>query len=228
MDNRLQILKTLTLLYAEDDPIVRENISKTLAIFVNKVITLKDGAEAIEMFHNRAIHIVILDYVMPLVDGNSVAMNIRKSDHLIPILMLSSHADKDKLMNAIKTGITEYLEKPLNFDKLYAALMNAVGKLIDAGRLMVRLADDIEYNYVEKILHTPTTSERLTKNEYQFLEMLLQYPKSLILKEEIEQRVFEGDVDPNTLRNMVYRLRKKIPADIIITIKDLGYMFHPL
>jgi len=227
IEDKKRILKSLTVLYAEDDPTTRENIAKTLSIFVNEVIAVKDGAEAIETFEKTPCHIVLLDYVMPLIDGNNVAKMIREKDNHIPIVMLSSHSDKEKLLSAIKTGVTNYLEKPISFDDLLVALMDAVEKLINSGRLMIRLADGIEYHYVEKALQTPTTCERLTKNEYQFLEILLSRPMSLISKEEIEHKLFSGEVDPNTLRNMLYRLRKKIPADVIITIKDLGFMFRP-
>jgi DNA-binding response OmpR family regulator len=227
MEDKKQILKTLTVLYAEDDEITRNNISKTLSLFVHKVISVKNGAEAFEMFEKHPCHIVLLDYVMPIIDGNSVAQKIREDDSIIPIIILSSHTEKEKLLNAIKTGVTEYLEKPVSFEALYSALMDAVQKLIDSGRLMTRLGEEIKYSYVEKTLHTSTTCERLTKNEYQFLEMLLQNPMSLVTKEELEEKLFLGEVEPNAFRNMVYRLRKKIPVNVIITIKDLGFMFKP-
>lgn len=222
------ILKSLNLLYAEDNAQTRENITKTLSLFVNHVTSVKDGAEALEMFAKKPPHIVLLDYVMPMIDGNSVAQKIRESDSTIPIIMLTSHVEKEKLLSAIRTGVTEYLEKPIGFEELYAALMNAVQKLIDSGRFMTPLGDNITYNHIEKVLYMPTTCERLTKNEYQFLEILLSRPMSLISKEEIEEKLFKGDVEPNTLRNLVYRLRKKIPADVIVTIKDLGFMFKPV
>ncbi len=227
MEDKKRILKTLTILYAEDDAIVSKNIAEALAIFANKVISVKNGAEAIEMFQKNMCHIVFLDYVMPLIDGNNVAQMIRETDSSVPIFILSSHVNKEKLLSAIKIGITDYLEKPIGFDRLYSALMDAVQKIIDSGKLKVRLSDGIEYNYIEKSLYTPTTCERLTKNEYQLLETLIERPLSLISKEEIEQKLFKGDVEPNTMRNLVYRLRKKIPADVIITIKDLGFMFRP-
>lgn len=228
MEDKKRILKNLTILYAEDNETTRKNIADTLGIFAKEVIAVKNGAEAIEMFEKKPFHIVLLDYVMPLIDGNTVARAIREKDPSIPIFILSSHLDKEKLLNAIKTGISDYLEKPIHFDALYAALMDGVQKLIDSGRLMTRLSDEVAYNYVEKSLHTSTTCERLTKHEYQFLELLLQRPMSLVPKEEIEEKLFSGEVEPNALRNMVYRLRKKIPADVIITIKDLGFMFKPL
>lgn len=227
MDNTQQILKNLTILYAEDDPITRENIARTLSLFVQKVITVSNGIEAIEMFQKKAIHIVILDYVMPFMDGNETAKKIQAHDPSVPIIMLSSYTDKEKLLKMIKTGVTDYLEKPINFEELCEGLERAVQKLIGSGKLLTRLAEGIEYNHIDKTLQTPTSSERLTKHEYKFLEMMLQRPSSLITKEEVEHKIFMGEVESNALRNLVYRLRKKIAANVIITIKDLGYMFRP-
>ena len=228
MIDKKQILKQLTVLYAEDEKTTRENITKTLKLFVNDVIAVEDGAEAIAAFSKKQVHIVILDYVMPIIDGNSVARAISEKNSNIPIIMLTSYSDKEKLLSAIKTGVNDYLEKPISLDTLLNALFDATQKIIDSGMLMRSLAEGVEYDYIQKLVVTPTRSERLTKQEYQFLEILLARPMSLIAKEEIEERVFGSKVEPNTLRNMVYRLRKKIPADVIVTIKDLGFMVRPL
>ena len=228
MIDKKQILKQLTVLYAEDEKTTRENITKTLKLFVNDVIAVEDGAEAIAAFSKKQVHIVILDYVMPIIDGNSVARSIREKNPHIPIIMLTSHSDKEKLLSAIKTGVNDYLEKPPTLETLMNALFDAVQKIINSGMLMQSLAEGVEYDYIQKAIHTNSSCERLTKQEYQFLEILLARPMSLVIKEEIEERVFGSEVEPNTLRNMVYRLRKKIPADVIVTIKDLGFMVRPL
>lgn len=228
MHNQKQILKTLTILYAEDDDATRENISKTLEMFVHSVIAVKNGAEALETFDKKPCQIVLLDYVMPLMDGNAAARAIREKNPHVPIVILSSHVEKEKLMNAIKTGVSDYLEKPIDFEMLLSTLLNCVQKIINTGKFKIRLSDNIEYDHIQKSLRTAQSCERLTKHEYLFLEMLLERPGSLVWKEEIEQRVFGGDVEPNALRNLVYRLRKKIPAEVITTVKDLGYILELL
>ena len=228
MIDKKQILKQLTILYAEDEKTTRENITKTLKLFVNDVIAVEDGAEAIAAFSKKQVHIVILDYVMPIIDGNSVARAIREKNSNIPIIMLTSYSDKEKLLSAIKTGVNDYLEKPPTLETLMNALFDAVQKIINSGMLMQSLAEGVEYDYIQKAIHTNSSCERLTKQEYQFLEILLARPMSLVAKEEIEEKIFTNNVEANTLRNMVYRLRKKIPADVIVTIKDLGFMVRPL
>lgn len=221
-----EILKTLNILYAEDNPNMRETTSKMLSLFAREVISVENGTQALEQFKSNPFHIIILDYIMPIIDGNIVARQIRELNRDIPILMLSSYSDKEKLLSSIKVGVNDYLEKPIDFDSLYNALLRAVEVLIEKGKLKTTLWEGIEYDQVDKMLHTPTKSERLTKTESAFLELLLAQPNTLLSKEDIERRIFAGEVEPNALRNMVYRLRKKIPAQVIVTIKDLGYMIR--
>lgn len=227
MNKLKEILKSLTILYAEDDETTRENISKTLSLFVKEVVTASNGSQAIKLFEKQKFQIVILDYLMPIMDGMSVAKHIRNIDKNIPILILSSYADKEKLISSIKTGINDYLEKPINFNELHDALENAAQRILDSNKLIIKLGNETYYDYIDKAITRDGQYERLTKNESLFLEVLIDSPNILVNKTIIEERIFKGEVEANALRNMIHRLRKKIPVPVIITIKDQGYMFCP-
>lgn len=227
MNKIKKILKTLTVLYAEDDQTTRENISKTLSLFVKDVVSASNGVQALKLFKKQSFQIVILDYLMPLMDGITVAQHIRNIDKNIPILICSSYTDKEKLISSIKTGINDYLEKPINFNILYQALETVAEHIIDSNKLIIKLGNETYYHYIDKAIKTNEQYERLTKNESLFLEILLDFPNTLVNKLMIEDRIFKGDVEANAFRNMLHRLRKKIPVPVIITIKDQGYMFCP-
>ncbi len=227
MNKIKHILKTLNILYAEDDQTTRENISKTLSLFAKKVVTASNGSQAIKLFDKQPFQIIILDYIMPIVDGMGVAQHIRSIDKNIPIIICSSYTDKEKLISSIKVGINDYLEKPINFNTLYKALENVAQSILDSNKLIIKLGNNIYYDYVDKAIKINEQYERLTKNESLFLELLLDSPNILVHKTIIEERFFKGDIEANALRNMVHRLRKKIPISVIVTIKDQGYMFCP-
>lgn len=227
MNDIKKILKTLTVLYAEDDQTTRENISKTLSLFVKHVVRASNGVDAIKLFEKQSFQIIILDYLMPIMDGMTVAQYIRNIDNTIPIIICSSYTDKEKLLSSIRTGINDYLEKPLNFNILYQTLEKATQKIIDSNKLMIKLGNDIYYDYVDKAIKTNENYERLTKHESLFLEILLNAPNTLVNKVIIEERIYKIAVEANTFRNLIHRLRKKIPIPVIITIKDQGYMFCP-
>lgn len=227
MNKIKKLLKTLTILYAEDDQTTRENITKTLSLFVKEVVTASNGSQAIKLFEKQAFQIVILDYLMPIMDGMSVAQYIRNIDKNIPIIICSSYTDKEKLISSIKAGINDYLEKPINFNALHKALETVAQSILDSNKLIIKLGNKTYYDYIDKAIKTDEQYERLTKNESLFLEILLDFPNTLVNKAIIEDRIFKGDVEANAFRNMLHRLRKKIPVPVIITIKDQGYMFCP-
>jgi len=218
------ILKSLNILYAEDDDIIRSNISKTLKLFCNDVIEADNGVSALELFHQKNVNIVILDYVMPLIDGYNVAKEIRKIDKDIPIFITSSYTEKEKLLSMIGLNIIGYLEKPIDFNELMQMLQKCADILVDRGRLKSSFGQGLEYDYINKNITVNDKIVELTKNEYQFIEMLLKHKSSVVLIQDIENTIFAGAVELNTLRNMVYRLRKKINKDVIVTIKEIGYM----
>ena len=224
MFKNLTILKSLTVLYAEDDLVIQDSISRILKMFFKDVVIANDGKEAIENYNNKKIDILILDYVMPNLNGYETAKIVRKKDKKIPILITSAYTDKEKLLNAIELNLIKYIEKPILYDDLIKVFENIIKYMEENNLLQIKLDENIYYSFVDKNIIKNGEKITLTKNEVLFLELLLEKPNHLISKNIIENSVFKASVDENTLRNMVYRLRKKIDADTIATIKDLGYI----
>lgn len=224
MFKNLTILKSLTVLYAEDDLVIQDSISRILKMFFKDVVIANDGKEAIENYNNKKIDILILDYVMPNLNGYETAKIVRKKDKKIPILITSAYTDKEKLLNAIELNLIKYIEKPILYDDLIKVFENIIKYIEENNLLQIKLDENIYYSFVDKNIIKNGEKITLTKNEVLFLELLLEKPNHLISKNIIENSVFKASVDENTLRNMVYRLRKKIDTDTIATIKDLGYI----
>lgn len=218
------IFKSLSILYAEDDLVIRESISRILNMFFKNVFVASDGNEALEFYQNNKIDVLMLDYVMPNLDGYQTAKIIREFNKKIPIIIASAYTDKEKLLNAIELNLIKYLEKPILYDDLVKVFNSVVTHLEDNNLLFTKLTKDYYYFFTTKKIVTKEKEIILTKNEILFLELLLNKPNQLIPKESIEENVFKESVDENTLRNLVYRLRKKMECDIIVTIKDLGYL----
>lgn len=218
------IFKSLSILYAEDDLVIRESISRILNMFFKNVFVASDGNEALELYQNNKIDVLMLDYVMPNLDGYQTAKIIREFNKKIPIIIASAYTEKEKLLNAIELNLIKYLEKPILYDDLVKVFNSVITHLEDNNLLFTKLTQDYYYFFTTKKIVTKEKEIILTKNEILFLELLLNKPNQLIPKESIEENVFKESVDENTLRNLVYRLRKKMECDIIVTIKDLGYL----
>lgn len=225
MQGTLQILENLNILYAEDDSHIRENLIPTLNMIFGNVYAASDGIEALKIYHQKKIDVVLLDYVMPFMSGYDVAKEIRNNDKYIPIIISSAFTDKEKLLNAIELNLVKYLEKPILYDDLKKVFLSTITSLQENNRLGVQLDDNLSYSYVTKIVTALDGKEvQLTKNEIYFLELLLTKRTQLFTKEVIEEEIFGKAVDENTMRNLVYRLRKKLDTEAIVTIKDLGYL----
>ena len=220
----ISIFKSLNVLYAEDDLIIQESITRILKLFFKEVFVANDGSEALEIYHNNQIDVIILDYVMPNFDGYQTAKLIRDLNKKIPIIITSAYTDKEKLLNAIELNLIKYIEKPILHDALVNVLNSVITSLKDNNLILTKLDENSYYSFVSKKVIKNDKEIVLTKNEVTFIELLLDKPNQLISKEVIENEVFKESVDENTLRNMVYRLRKKIDSDSIVTIKDLGYL----
>ena len=218
------VFKSLNILYAEDDIVIQESITRILNIFFNKVFVANDGSEALEIYQNNKIDVLILDYVMPNLDGYQTAKIIRDLNKKIPIIIVSAYTDKEKLLNAIELNLIKYLEKPILYDNLIKVFNGVIKSLEENNLLLTKLCEGVYYSFISKNIINKNEEITLSKNEVLFLELLLNKPNQLIFKETIEDCVFKENVEENTLRNMVYRLRKKIGKDIIVTIKDLGYL----
>lgn len=225
METTRQILKSLNLLYAEDDDNLREATLRTLTLMFKNVYSAKDGVEALESYNRHMIDILMLDYVMPDIDGYELAHEIRKTNKSIPIIICSGFTEKEKLLNSIKIGAIKYIEKPLKFTELMDT-MDQICELLKKERLTkIDILDNLSYCYINKVLVKDNNIEvPLSKKEISLIEFLLKKRSVLATQDELMYEIFYNDTDINNLRNVVYRLKKKVDLNFIITIKDLGYM----
>jgi len=217
-------LKNLTLLYVEDDTRLRHETLRSLKPLVYRVHDACSGAEALEILEREHIDVVLSDYVMPVMDGYELTCKIRENDADIPVIILSGHSDKEKLLSVIDLNLTSYLLKPLRYDTLVQALEKALERLENRHRLWVTLDATRSYNVLEKRLQYGDESIRLSRHESDFLELLLANRGYLVDKGRVETHIYSDSVESNTLRNMVYRLRKKGLEGLVVTVKDIGYL----
>jgi len=134
MENRKldqNYLKTLTVLYAEDEEDARKQISQFLSRIVGKLITTANGAEGLEAFTTHSPDIVITDIRMPEMDGLTMAREIRKIDPKVPIVALTAFEETDYMMSAINVRVTRYIVKPVSSDLLLDGLIECARRLRD-------------------------------------------------------------------------------------------------
>lgn len=216
-------LKLLNLLYADDDEQLRLSMEKTLGLLVSKVITVSNGASALECFYHGHIDIILLDIRMGDISGIDIATEIRKTNKDIPVIIISSYTEVDDLLMACKLNLIDYLRKPVDLRALIDVLQKALLHLKEKGLLVRQVVDDISYNYLSKCLMKNETRTPLTKNEILIFELLLSQRGKLITYETFFN-VLEEEMSDGALKNLMLRLRKKIGDDRSIrNLSKIGY-----
>ena len=115
-------LQDLVVLYAEDDPTVREQFSRFLSRRARKVHTVENGALGLAAFERYKPDLVITDILMPVMDGLSMTEKIKARNPNTPVVVTTAHSEANRLLRAIEVGVDQYVIKPIDFDALRAAL----------------------------------------------------------------------------------------------------------
>jgi len=223
----------MRLLLVEDE----KELSKALATILERhnysVDTVYDGQEALDYLKSDNYDAVILDIMMPKVDGITVLKTIRKQGNLIPVLMLTAKSEIDDKVLGLDAGANDYLTKPFHPRELMArirAMTRSQTTCIDSTLQM----GNIVLNRATFELSSPTGSFRLANKEFQILELLMTNPQHLISSERFMEKIwgYDSDAEINVVWVYISYLRKKLTAlHANIQIKanrNLGYSLEEI
>ena len=184
---KIGLLKNLTLLLVEDDEELKESIKETLALFFKNVFVAQNGLEALDIYSQNSIDLIITDYVMPIMNGYELCKNIREKNRKIPLVIMSNYSDKEKLLKSISLELTDYVIKPIEYKQLLETLVKMVEKLERENLLSFTINNDKKYDFFKKEIYDEkeNTYIKLTKSEIIILELLINnstfaHKKSLI------------------------------------------------
>ena len=220
----------MKLLFAEDERSLSRAITHILEKNCYNVDAVYDGQTALEYLENGEYDGVILDIMMPKLDGITVLKTIRSSGNPEPVLMLTAKAEIDDKVLGLDCGANDYLTKPFDTKELLARIraMTRRNKAVDASLRM----GNITLNRTNFELSSPTGSFRLANKEYQMMELLMANPRQLLSPEQFLERIW--GLDSNTETNVVWvyisYLRKKLAAlnanISIIAVRNAGYLLE--
>lgn len=219
------ILKNSCILLAEDEVSVRTSFKRVLELYVGKVLEANDGLEALEVFKIDKIDIIFSDVKMPKLNGIDFIKQVRKINKNIPIVITSAYSDRDYLLESIKLSLVEYLIKPIKEDDLLRVLTNCASTLMQNHNDKINLSKKSVYDFTNKTYSYNKKEIPLTNKEVEFIELLLSKRGNLVTKPHIESKLYMyGEAPPSALKNLVFKLRKKLKDDIIKTVGQHGYM----
>lgn len=223
-------LALMKLLVVEDEHKIANSIKKGLEQETYAVDVAYDGTSGYDLASSEDYDTIILDLMLPDIDGLVICKKLRAAGNHTPILMLTARGQIEDKVTGLNSGADDYLVKPFAFTELLARVKALTRRPKDSFGSTLNLADlslnTLTYEVVRagKIIH-------LSRKEYALLEYLLRHPKTIVTKEQIINNTWDYDADilPNTVEVYIGYLRNKIDKpfskspELIHTIRGFGY-----
>jgi len=221
----------MRILVVEDEMKMARLLKKGLEEEKHSVTLTAAGAEALELSHAYSFDVVILDIMLPGINGFEVVRRLRQADNRVPVLMLTARDAAADIVNGLDSGADDYLTKPFGFDVLLARI-RALARRGPAEQLPeIRIADLVLDPATHQV-RRGSKQVRLTKTEYSLLEFLMRNAGRVLSRTTIIEAVwgFDCSIESNTLDAFVRLLRSKLEdgnkQKLIHTIRGFGYVLQ--
>jgi DNA-binding response OmpR family regulator len=233
----IKTMKETLILVVEDEASIAEVVSLYLKRAGYQVQIAPDGRQAMTIFEKQTPDFVILDLMLPEVDGLSLTRWLRdRSD--VPIIMLTARREEIDRIMGLEMGADDYVVKPFSPQELVSrvrAVMRRTGREGQEPELERSLSfDELTINPVSRVVTLSDMSVELTVKEFDMLYLLARHPRQVFTREQLLERVWGGAqyIDPGTVTVHVRRLREKLEADPshptrLLTVWGVGYKFEP-
>jgi two-component system response regulator MprA len=228
------------ILIVDDEPAVREALKRSLAFEGYDTSLAEDGLAAIDQVGSYEPDAIVLDVLMPRMDGLTTARRLRAGGVTVPILMLTARDTVGDRVTGLDAGADDYLVKPFELDELLARLRALLRRSSYASTAIGGDAvDDSVLSFADLRMDTTTREVsragqpvELTRTEYTLLEMFLAHPRQVLTREQILKAVWGFDFEPssNSLDVYVMYLRRKTEAGglprLVHTVRGVGYVLR--
>jgi two-component system, OmpR family, response regulator MprA len=213
----------------DDERAVRESLRRALELEGYEIDLAEDGEEALRRLQSGGEpDAVILDVLMPGVDGLEVCRRIRAQGSRLPVLMLTARVEVENRVEGLDAGADDYLTKPFALDELTARLRALLRRTTDGAGEVLRFAD-LELDPGTREVRRSGTTIELTRTEFSLLELFMRNPRQVLTRSIIFERVWGYDFGyaSNSLDVYIGYLRRKTEAGgkprLIHTVRGVGY-----
>jgi len=222
--------RPIRVLVVDDEAQIIEFLRMGLSYEGFDVVTAMDGAEALRQAQAQAPDLIILDIMLPGVDGLTVARQLRQARSDTPIIMLTAREAVDDRVIGLDSGADDYLTKPFAFKELLARMRAALRRRgVNLGRYLTFA--NIQFDRETRRVTRDQRAIDLTPREFELLELFLLHPNQVLPRDTILMRVwgYDYDGDANIIEVFVRRLREKLgdePTQVIQTVRGVGYVLR--
>ncbi len=216
----------MRVLLVEDDQMIGESVSESLADIGYAVDWLKDGDSALAAVSCHQYDLLLLDLGLPRRDGIDVLINIRKQQKPLPIIILTARDAIEDRISGLDAGADDYLVKPFALGELNARIRAVLRRQsTSAGPQLTNGIISLDPVTREAQVRGKD-SIRLSAREFALLQALLVRPGAILSRGELEEKIYAwGDeVESNAIEFFIHSIRKKFGADIIKNVRGLGWM----
>jgi two-component system, OmpR family, response regulator MprA len=222
------------ILVVDDDRAVRESLRRSLAFNGYSVVLAQDGLEALEMIGSDRPDALVLDVMMPRLDGLEVCRQLRSTGDDLPILVLTARDSVSERVAGLDAGADDYLPKPFALEELLARMRALLRRRVlpDDHDTPALTFSDLSLDPVTREVTRGERQISLTRTEFSLLEMLIANPRRVLTRSRILEEVwgFDFPTSGNALQVYVGYLRRKTEAEgeqrLIHTVRGVGYVLR--
>ncbi|MEU9818526.1 response regulator transcription factor [Pseudonocardia alni] len=220
-----------TVLVADDDRAIRESLTRALELEGYEVVGAADGVEVLTRVRRDPVDALVLDVMMPALDGIGVCRVLRADGDRTPVLMLTARVETPDRVAGLDAGADDYLPKPFELDELLARLRALLRRAapVEGERAAVLAAGGLRVDPAARRAWWESTELTLTKTEFDLLELLVRNAGIVLDHSGVYQRIWGYDfgADSKNLAVYVGYLRRKLAAagagEVIHTVRGVGY-----
>jgi two-component system response regulator MprA len=217
------------ILVVEDDRSVRDALERALQFEGYDVTTARDGAEALAVVLNDSPDAIVLDVMMPHVDGLETCRRIRARGDATPILILTARHEVSDRVDGLDAGADDYMVKPFALEELLARLRALLRRATGATTELLKVGD-LELNPGTREVSRAGSAIDLTKTEFDLLQLLMENAGLVMARSTIYERIwgYDFETSSNSLDVYIGYLRRKTEIDdlprLIHTVRGVGYV----
>lgn len=217
------------ILVIDDDPAVISLLKRGLSYEGFAVETASSGTDGLTQAREHAADLVILDVMMPGVNGYDVLSRLRAADEHLPVLMLTGKDAPADQVQGLDAGADDYVTKPFTFEVLLARIRSLLRRQQIDHPSVLRFAD-LTLDAGRHVVSRGSRDIVLTSTEFNLLQEFLLHPRQVLSKDVLLERVWGYDFDANVVEVYVKQLRQKLEAQgegrLIHTIRNVGYVLR--
>lgn len=208
----------------EDEVKLNNAIKRALELQKYAVDAAYDGEAGLDMASGESFDLIILDLMLPKIDGMEICRKIRKAGVKTPVLILTAKGQIDDKVMGLDVGADDYMVKPFSFEELFARI-RALVRRSNGNEETILKASNLSLDPVTFKVMQANKNIELSAKEFAILEYLLRHKNQVITREQIVDHVWDYDANvlPNTVEVHVKHLRNKLGEKLIRTVRGFGY-----